>query len=71
MVTVFCVNNDILSSPVNILISDITEMVEKSKRTICTFITDCPIYKLGNSMFKVSCINTSDYKWLIVVCKSC
>jgi hypothetical protein len=71
MVTLFCVNNESLSKPANISVGDMTEMAQKSEREICTFLTDCPIYKLGNSTLKVSCINTPDYKWLIVVTKSC
>jgi hypothetical protein len=69
MVTLFCVNIEALSKPVNISVGDMTEMVQKSEREICTFLTDCPIYKLCNSTLKVSCINTPDYKWLIVVTK--
>lgn len=69
MITLFSVNNEILPSPVSISRDEMVKMISKSDKNMITFLTSCPVYSFTDYPFKISCLNTPDYKWFIVVVK--
>lgn len=70
MITLFSVDNKTLPKPVTISSDEIVKMITESAKNMITFLTSCPIYIFPNYPFKISCLNTPDYKWLIVIVKN-